>query len=46
MNIPKEAFEILVIVVLISVAMAFVSYFTKKGRSFRSSRNTKARKQS
>jgi hypothetical protein len=45
MDIPTEAYEILIAVVLISAAMIFVSFFTKRGRNFRSSRNKKARKQ-
>jgi hypothetical protein len=45
MNIPDEAFDVLVIVAVVGAAMAFVGYFTKKGRNFRSSRNKRARKQ-
>jgi hypothetical protein len=45
MNIPSEAYEIIIAVILISVAMVLVNYFTRHGRNFRSSRNKKARKQ-
>ena len=45
MNLPKEAYEILIPVVLLALAMAIVSYITKRGRNFRSRRNKKARKQ-
>ena len=45
MNLPKEAYEILIPVVLLALAMAIVSYVTKRGRNFRSHRNKKARKQ-
>jgi hypothetical protein len=45
MNIPSEAYEIFIAIILISVAMILVSYFTKNGRNFRSRRNKKARKQ-
>lgn len=45
MNIPEEAYDIFIIIALVGVAMALVSYFTKNGRNFRSSRNKKARKQ-
>ena len=45
MNIPEEAYQITILVIVIGIAIAFVSYFTKSGRNFRSSRNRKARKQ-
>lgn len=45
MNIPEEAIDILILVAIIGVGMAFVAYFTRKGRNFRSRRNRKARKQ-
>ena len=45
MDIPGEAYEIIIVIILISAAMIFVSYFTKRGRNFRSRRNKKARKQ-
>ncbi|WP_298550942.1 hypothetical protein [uncultured Algibacter sp.] len=45
MNIPEEAYQILILVIIVGVAMALVSYFTRSGRNFRSSRNRKARKQ-
>ena len=45
MNIPQEASDILIIIALVGAAMALVSYLTRNGRNFRSSRNKKARKQ-
>ena len=45
MNIPSEAYEIIIAVILISVAMVLVGYLTNSSRNFRSSRNKKARKQ-
>ena len=45
MNLPSEAYEIIIAVILISVAMILVSYWTKSGRNFRSTRNKRARKQ-
>lgn len=45
MNIPSEAYEIIIAVILISVAMTLVSYLTKRSRNFRSTRNRRARKQ-
>ncbi|GEQ84584.1 hypothetical protein ULMS_00920 [Patiriisocius marinistellae] len=45
MNLPSEAYEIIIAVILISVAMVLVNYITKRSRNFRSTRNKKARKQ-
>lgn len=45
MNIPEEAYDIFIIIGVIGAVWAFVIYFTKSGRNFRSSRNKKARKQ-
>ena len=44
MDLPSEAYEIIIVVILISVAMVFVSYLTKNSSNFRSSRNRRARK--
>ncbi len=45
MNIPSDAYEIIIAVILIAVAMTFVGYSTNRSRNFRSSRNKRARKQ-
>lgn len=45
MDLPSEAYEIIITVILISVAMTLVGYYTKGSRNFRSSRNKRARKQ-
>jgi len=45
MDLPIEAYEILIPVAIISVALVVVHYLTKGSRNFRSSRNKKARKQ-
>jgi hypothetical protein len=45
MNIPKVAYDIFILIAIIGAVWAFVAYFTRKGRNFRSSRNKKARKQ-
>lgn len=45
MNLPEEFYQIVILVILVSVAMTVVSYWTKSGRNFRSSRNKKARRQ-
>jgi hypothetical protein len=45
MNIPKEAVDIIVLVIVIGTGMYLVHYFTKRSRKFRNSRNKKARKQ-
>ena len=45
MNIPEEALDITIYIAIVAAGMAFVAYFTRKGRNFRSSRNKKARKQ-
>jgi len=45
MNIPEEAYDILIYVAVIGVTWAIVIYITRKSRNFRSSRNKKARKQ-
>ena len=45
MNLPKEVYQIIILVIIISVAMTLVSYWTKRGRNFRSRRNKRARKQ-
>jgi hypothetical protein len=45
MNIPEEAFDILVIIAIIGAVWTFVIYFTRNGRNFRRTRNKKARKQ-
>ncbi len=44
MNIPSEANEIIIAVILISVVWALVIYLTKNS-NYRSSRNKRARKQ-
>jgi len=45
MNIPEEAIDIFIIIAIIVAVWAFVAYFTRNGRKFRSIRNKKARKQ-
>ncbi|MDB9721349.1 hypothetical protein OAA67_05705 [Winogradskyella sp.] len=45
MNIPSEAYDIIVTVIVIAVAMTLVGYFTNRSRNYRSSRNKRARKQ-
>ncbi|WP_386100113.1 hypothetical protein [Winogradskyella maritima] len=45
MNIPEEAYQIIILIILVSIAMCLVAYFTKDSRNFRSSRNRKARRQ-
>ncbi len=45
MNLPSEAYEIFIAVIIIGVAMTLVHYLTHRSRNFRSSRNKKARKQ-
>ena len=45
MDLPSEAYEVIIVVIVIAVAMTLVGYWTKRGRNFRSSRNKKARKQ-
>lgn len=45
MNLPSEAYEIIIVVILIAVAMTLVGYLTNRSRNFRSSRSTRARKQ-
>ncbi len=45
MNLPEHLFDLLIPIVLVSVALGLVHYLTKGGRNFRSSRNRKARKQ-
>ncbi len=44
MNLPSEAYEIFIAVILVAVGMTLVSYITKRSRNFRSRRNTKARR--
>jgi len=36
--------DVLILGILLAVAMAFVGYFTRRSRNFRSGRNKKARK--
>ena len=45
MNIPSEAYEILILVALVSIAMVLVSCLTKSNGNYRSRRNRRARKQ-
>jgi len=45
MNLPSEAYEIIILVGLVGAAMYLVSFITKRGRNFGSSRNKRARKQ-
>ena len=45
MDLPNEVLDIMIPVILVAGAIAFVGYFTKSGMNFRSSRNKKARKQ-
>ena len=40
-----EVYLITISMILLGVLMAFVAFFTRKGRNFRSSRNKRARKQ-
>jgi len=45
MDLPNEVLYIMISVILLAGAVALVSYLTKSGRNFRSSRNRRARKQ-
>jgi len=45
MKIPEDAYDFFIIIAIICALWAFVAYFTRKGRNFRSSRNKRARKQ-
>jgi hypothetical protein len=45
MDLPKEFFDILYPILIISVGFALVAYMTRKSKNFRSSRNKRAKKQ-
>jgi len=45
MNLPEEYYQIIVLIVAISIVWTFATYFTKRGKNFRSSRNKRARRQ-
>ncbi len=48
MNLPDEFYQIIILVIAISVVWTFVTYFTKtkSDKNFRSRRNKRVRRQS
>jgi len=45
MNLPDDFYQFIILIIAICVLWAFVVYYTKRGRNFRSSRNKRARRQ-
>jgi len=45
MNLPEEFYQIIILIIAISVLWTFAIFFTKRGKNFRSSRNKRARRQ-
>jgi hypothetical protein len=45
MDLPKEFFDILYPILIISVGFALVAYMTRKSNTFRNSRNKRGRRQ-
>ena len=43
MNLPNEAYDLFIAVILISIAMTMVGFLTNRSRNFRSRRNKRAR---
>lgn len=45
MNLPEDFYQVIILLIIISLVWTFAAYFTKNGKNFRSSRNKKARRQ-
>jgi len=44
MNLPEEFYQVIILIIAISVLWTFAILFTKRGKNFRSSRNKRARR--